>query len=168
MLSLRQNSQDLAVTTDKIAAGAVTNGKIANGAVNVAKIENGAVSTAKIANNAVTPEKASFTKYSTTETVIGTWIDGKPIYRKVFHITNPQTSNADYDLVSNVLEHVIKLYGYMETTNNPKIPIPQTDSSSTYSVIFVTTSGKIRGRFAFIGAVPTSVYVVVEYTKTTD
>jgi hypothetical protein len=116
----------------------------------------------------ITPEKASFTTYLTNETVIGTWVDGKPIYRKVVKITNPQTSNADYGIISNVMGSLVNLYGYMKGSNGSLIPIPQTDSSSTYSVLFVQPNGTLRGRFSFAGAAATSVYVTVEYTKTTD
>ena len=106
--------------------------------------------------------------YSTSEKRIGTWVDGKPIYRKVVKITNPQTSNTDYVVVSNVIENLIKLYGYMKASNGAKFPVPQTDSDSTYSVVFMTTGGGLRGRFSYINAAPAEVYVVVEYTKTTD
>ncbi len=126
------------------------------------------IQSSDIQTDAVTWEKAAFQKYSTSETVVGSWADGKPIYRKVVHITNPQTSNTDYDLVSNVISNVIKLYGYMKVSNGAKFPVPQTDSDSTYSVIFITGSGTLRGRFSYINAAPAEVYVVVEYTKTTD
>jgi hypothetical protein len=117
----------------------------------------------------ITPEKASFTAYSTTETVVGTWVDGKPIYRKVVKITNPQTSNTDYGIISNVMGSLVNLYGYMKGIYDTLVPIPQMDSSdSGYSVLFVKQDGTLRGRFSYINAAPVEVYVVVEYTKTTD
>jgi archaellum component FlaF (FlaF/FlaG flagellin family) len=158
---------DGAVSNSKLANGAVSNSKIANGAVNAAKLENGAVSTEKVANNAITPAKTSFTKYLNTETIVGTW-GGKPIYRKVIHITNPQTSNTDYGIISNAFGILVNLYGYMVGNTGARIPVPQTDSSSTYSVVFVQQNGTLRGRFSFAGAAATEVNVVVEYTKTTD
>ena len=106
--------------------------------------------------------------YSTDETRIGTWIDGKPIYRKVFDITNPSTSNTDYSLISSDLETCIKIYGFMAISDGTQIPVPQTDSSSTYSVIFMKSDKKLRGRFSYAGAVPSGVKIIVEYTKTTD
>ena len=130
-------------------------------------IANSAITTAKIANGAITPKKASFTAYSPTETVVGTWIDGKPIYRKVVQITDPKRENTDYVVISNVINSVIRLYGYM-VGNGSKFPVPQTDSSSTYSVVFVQPNGTLRGRFSYIGTVPDLVRVVVEYTKSTD
>jgi hypothetical protein len=129
---------------------------------------SGTIATAQIADGAVTSAKASFTSYSTNETVIGTWVDGKPIYRKVIQITNPQTSNADYGIVSNVMSSLVNLYGYMKMGNGVILPTPQTDSDSTYSVLFVQSNGTLRGRFSYINIAPAEVYVVVEYTKTTD
>lgn len=38
--------------------------------------------------------------YSTTEKVIGTWIDGKPLYRKVYSISGDMTASAWTTLVS--------------------------------------------------------------------
>ena len=126
------------------------------------------IATNNIADGAITPKKASFTKYSTTEQAVGTWINGKTIYRKVVQISNPQTSNADYGVVSSNIQTVVNLYGYMKGSYGAIIPIPQTDSSSSYSVLFVQSDGTLRGRFSYIGIVPTEVYVIVEYTKTTN
>ena len=41
---------------------------------------------AKSADSAV--EIGSDTDYSTTEKIVGTWIDGKPIWQKTLHLTN--------------------------------------------------------------------------------
>lgn len=35
-------------------------------------------------------------EYSTTEQVVGTWIDGKPLYRKVLQISYTQSANTAY------------------------------------------------------------------------
>lgn len=40
--------------------------------------------------------------YSTEETVVGTWIDGKPLYRKVLSSTTISDSNVDITLPSNI------------------------------------------------------------------
>ena len=106
--------------------------------------------------------------YSTAETRVGTWIDGKPIYRKVFHITNPAKTNTNYAIVSSSLDACVALYGYMKINDGTAVPVPQTDSSSTYSVLLVNASGYLRGRFSYADGLPVSVYVTVEYTKTTD
>lgn len=38
--------------------------------------------------------------YSTTEQIVGTWIDGKPLYRKVYSISGSMAQNAWTTLVS--------------------------------------------------------------------
>ena len=45
--------------------------------------------------NGVIPNYENARTYSTSEIKVGTWIDGKPIYRKVFSFTTP-TGNTDY------------------------------------------------------------------------
>lgn len=78
--------------------------------------------------------------YSTTETRIGTWIDGRPIYRKVFVTNNifptPYSGNEG-TLINNVFDYpvngnvrVIKLYGMLSNGDGgggPEyaMPIPQ-------------------------------------------
>ena len=105
--------------------------------------------------------------YSTTETRIGTWIDGKPLYRKVFTISSPQSSNTNYeDLSSLNTNKIIRLYGYYETPNG-KFDIPFYDSDSNYSVMFVSSGRLLRGRFGSASSI-TEAKVVLEYTKTTD
>ena len=106
--------------------------------------------------------------YSTTETIVGTWIDGKPIYRRVFNITNPSTSNTNYDFVSDSVSNIVRLWGYMLTSDGAQIPAPQTDSAQTFSVIFLNQTGYLRGRFSYASAAPDSAVVIIEYTKTTD
>ena len=49
-----------------------------------------------IMDSAVTPAKASFTTYSTAEQEVGTWFDGKTIYRKVIVASNPDFSVGDH------------------------------------------------------------------------
>lgn len=107
--------------------------------------------------------------YSTTEQVIGAWINGKPLYRKVINIANPQTSNTDYGTVANDIDECIKIYGYAYSSGYGTHPVPQTDSASSFSVIFIKNDNKtLRGRFSLGGGVPNKVMVIVEYTKTTD
>jgi hypothetical protein len=106
--------------------------------------------------------------YSTSEICIGEWIDGKPLYRKVFNITNPSETNTDYiDLTSYNMNVVAHLYGFYKTGAGT-FEIPFTDSDNNYSVMFVSGSKKLRGRFGTNAPYVTEVKVVIEYTKTTD
>lgn len=106
--------------------------------------------------------------YSGVETKIGTWIDGKPLYRKIFNLSSITTSNTDLiDISSLNIQTKVKLYGMLNTSSANSFPIPMTDSSSNYSVIF-TTSTAIRGRAAIGSGNFQSGWIAIEYTKTTD
>lgn len=97
------------VTT--IGSGVITQG---------AKVESGAkagantVSTNSIADGAVTPAKISYSTESTSEQAVGTWTDGKTIYRKTYS----GTYNAAANTVNNILtvpnvENIIDVKGYI-------------------------------------------------------
>ena len=105
-------------------------------------------------------------KYSTNETKIGTWTDGKPIYRSVFDISTISSSNANLVDLNNLnIKLVINLYGTIKDTYNYEYPIPMSDSSSNYNVVFY--NGRyIRGRCLIgSGASIAIAKVILEYTK---
>ena len=113
--------------------------------------------------------KKSEEVYSTEEVKIGTWIDGKPIYRKVFDIKTISASNTDLVNVSNLnIETLIKLNGVIITDGGGKFPVPLYDSSSNYSVLFINEYNYIRGRATVGNGTFSKLIVTVEYTKTTD
>ena len=104
--------------------------------------------------------------YSTTETRIGTWIDGKPIYRKIFTGTITSVSNFSVGTISNFKE-AIKIYGTTSFNNyatqitqfwndNIKI-IPQVSNANGDIVI---NAGALSSNQKYI--------LIIEYTKTTD
>lgn len=111
-------------------------------------------------------EELHFDNYSTDELVIGKWIDGKPIYRKTYQITNITSSNTDLVDVSDLnFDTIIKLYGFIRSNPGMCMPMPLTDSSTNYNVLFLVGS-KIRGRVAFgTGGSVRDCYVTIEYTK---
>ena len=49
-------------------------------------------------------------KYSTDEQVVGQWIDGKPIYQKVYTYSSAQTFSARQWTNSNIPKSGIKKY----------------------------------------------------------
>lgn len=105
--------------------------------------------------------------YSTEETRIGTWIDGKPIYRKVFGFS--QVNNGAVNIVFNLsdidasLSNVINLFGAGELQSLAT----STGSSCAYGAVFIEPSSNnvcIKTNYAISGPV----YIVIEYAKTTD
>ncbi len=106
--------------------------------------------------------------YAKAETKIGIWIDDKPLYRRVFNISSITSSNSNLVDISNMnIREVVKVYGMLNTNNSQHFPMPLTDSSSNYSVVFATAT-VIRGRAVFGSGSFSSGWVALEYTKTTD
>lgn len=103
--------------------------------------------------------------YSTTETKIGTWIDDKPIYRKVITGTTPNstgwyTTNAG---ISN-MEDLVNMYGSINF-NGRYIALPYSENGCGIAIDYI--SPNIRINFSFrTGSSPFR--IVMEYTKTTD
>ena len=109
--------------------------------------------------------------YSTTETRIGTWINGKPIYRKVVDcgaLPNASTKNIAHG-ISN-LDTVTSFQAIAKSpSSNAWLPLPATSPANVvYHVAIyiidtniVIAAGDNKSNY-------TQTYAIVEYTKTTD
>lgn len=110
--------------------------------------------------------------YSTNEVRIGTWIDGKPLYRKVYKFTTPSTEGK-HDLGKcDEATEVVKVDGIVEEKDS-YIPIPRYWDSDTYfSYIVCKNSGAhpLQFRISFKGSAHYGcpIWFIVTYTKTTD
>ena len=111
--------------------------------------------------------------YSTDETVVGKWIDGKTIYRKIFNYSGEMVLNEDNELgtIDN-LKTPIHIYGTVKFVNEnlwwllPRVV--NTNSTDTHWAIDIKISNNVV--YAVKGGYGTTekAYVIVEYTKTTD
>ena len=123
----------------------------------------------------VLPIGAGPVNYSTDEQVIGTWIDGKPVYQKVLVDKCPNSAGVkDY-------AHNISNVGVLRVTEafmkwngvNEYAPIPTFSASSSVSIntalltIIGATSTAIRVR-ADENRSTHDLYIILQYTKTTD
>lgn len=106
--------------------------------------------------------------YSTTEVKTNkVWIDGKPIYRKIFEGTaNIQQSGSSQPITNlpSDSETIINLYGYFKWSSYLQtFPIVWGTSSCSLRVV-----GKSIQYFSNFG-IGTGTYIIIsEYTKTTD
>lgn len=111
------------------------------------------------------------TDYSTTEKIVGTWIDGKPLYQKTVDtgaLPNSATTKQIAHSVANV-DRIIWCYGYAYKTNvaDGGIRLPNTMNSDAFTNTYADrtnvyiATGKDRSSF-------TESYVTIQYTKTTD
>ena len=105
--------------------------------------------------------------YSTEEKVIGTWIDGKPIYRKVLSSTTISGSNVDITLPSNI--DFMSIDKVEIKASNFSFFSDRYTNASDLIQIFKANSTTLRvvlgdaWKSGFKSAI-----IVIEYTKTTD
>lgn len=100
--------------------------------------------------------------YSTSETRIGTWIDGKPIYRIVvpFTISSGWQSFGSF---SNIDKFINIRHSRIGSGNT----YPYYASTDNYAYLYIPTS-KSSIYIASNGETTAQGHLIVEYTKTTD
>lgn len=110
-------------------------------------------------------------KYSTTESVVGTWIDDKPIYRQVF--TQSNTNNISNVATNN--ENIIKMECYVRRTGtNAWRSLPWLFvSSNTYGGAswaggFYFNNNTINFQLGSDLSSIDKLIFIIEYTKITD
>lgn len=105
-------------------------------------------------------------KYSTNETIIGIWIDNKPIYRKVFKITNiPQADTPSYVDISTLgIDRCVNLRGFTHSNSLGYIDINFYEGHS-YNFAHLDDNHNI----IYVRHWDASeIYFIIEYTKVAD
>lgn len=104
--------------------------------------------------------------YSTEEIVIGTWIDGKPLYRKVIAVEQSITNMFEIFLHYLKIETLIRINSF-QTRN--------TETRYVYDQFYDSTGRKLTPQYMgnkilfWTGTDETYVATIwIEYTKTTD
>lgn len=107
--------------------------------------------------------------YSTDEVVIGTWVDGKPLYRKVMYANSvniPTDSSAliDATLTSSYVNGIIRMNGGFRGENGAFYTMPyDTGANNKFARIFINKDGLYVQNGAGISI---SAYnFILEYTK---
>lgn len=112
--------------------------------------------------------------YSSNEVEIGTWIDGKPIYRKVFQgITPTQTTNgiALANLSNLNIDDIIHMYGRVKSSNGDYLNlVPHSYSykgavAAELPLWYSYTDKNLYYSLVGTDYASGSLYVIVEYTK---
>ena len=106
--------------------------------------------------------------YSTTEIRVGTWINGKPLYRKVYDFGSAP-NNTTKTVSANItnLSAITKIYGFAVTSAGYVTPLPQVVANGQNQIqlffnnsnVSITTTSDKSSYYC---------YVILEYTKTTD
>lgn len=103
--------------------------------------------------------------YSTTEQKVGTWIDDKPIYRKVIEANNVSLSSSGVNIPSGIANVgvVTKLDINMKYNDNSWFSfwhLTDIKLSNNNDITLYTDSSST--------ATFPKIYIIIEYTKTTD
>lgn len=116
--------------------------------------------------------------YSTTEKIVGCWIDGKPIYQKVIQTTFPTYGNEKYVSIgasigwADAKVQLIDSSGWVQLLNRTK-----TSEKSPYGLHFAIGTNSVssdkNSLYLANQATTTTfdnatVYATIRYTKTTD
>ena len=121
--------------------------------------------------------------YSTTEQVVGTWLDGKPLYRKVITGQTPTVSSDGTEAIATVIistgetsntDHYAVVNGWIRYANSPytmwTMPYYNNSMRGIKSLMNTSTGGNLNLQVSSNGTVYNNCTFtcVVEYTKTAD
>ena len=117
----------------------------------------------------VSDAEKNFNKYSTTEEVVGTWIDGKPIYRKTFN--NISVTSSEYSVIpiatGLTIDNLINISGYL--VNNGRWVVTLNSVDIQYANMVRVSYDKQTSSLELAAQNWTgTATVTIEYTKTTD
>lgn len=107
--------------------------------------------------------------YSTEETRIGTWIDGKPLYRKTVFGKIPD--NQKFSVIADIpnIDKIVSWNGGVNSSNGVfKVPIEHVDSAAYITTVYDKNSGGLRAKTTHTAYYNADIYITIEYTKTTD
>lgn len=116
-------------------------------------------------------EQNKNSSYSTEETVCGTWIDGKPIYRKVFFKESLSFNSSSNDYSEGIADalptgaKLLKLYGSGED-HADSLNIPLNLYNSAPYVLYNICTYIMAGTIVFRSTrLLSNIYVILEYVK---
>ena len=119
----------------------------------------------------VSDAEKNFNKYSTTEEVVGTWISGETIYRKVISCgTLPNKTDKTVAHGISNFNHIIQVSGFCkDASQSYPLPFPNDRNSTGVGSVGIWVD-KTNITISCLGTYYPSVieaYVILEYTKTT-
>lgn len=104
----------------------------------------------------------NFEAYSEEESIIGSWIDGQPIYRKVMTLTIPQAhSTARFPVLQ--IDQLVKVNCVVKQVEGNYVNAPYYAKSDDYAQLWYSIA---ENRFMASCSGANWIYIVIaEYTK---
>lgn len=139
----------------------------ANTTVSEVQLEKGSVATNYVAHKEFSNKQI----YSTNEQVMGIWIDGKPLYRKVVSAKAPNvvtqgTAVTSETIIADNIENAFVEGGYL-LFNGANWTLPA-QADQDYTMAYINADKKLSIRSTLPVFNGCDAYVIVKYTKTTD
>lgn len=111
-------------------------------------------------------DPASQNVYSTTEQVVGTWIDGRTIYRKVFEFDTAGTgAEKSIPLAINNIYEVVNISGGLKTSTDEFWPLQYVNPVSSTAQRFYVKSNYGKGDLVYYTGTNGKARIIFEYTK---
>lgn len=136
--------------------------KIQKGSIIGEMIKDRTITKNKLAEGVIPPINNKH-NYSTTEQVVGTWVDGRPIYEKTFEVSSPYFKNGDWlntHIIIPNIDNIISVSSTVVSSNNEQ-------------GLFIGVFNKINNNgeleiYSPVGWNTTGQTTTIRYTKTTD
>lgn len=114
-------------------------------------------------------DEADNNVYSTDETIVGKWIDGKKIYRKVVYYGN-LPNNSQKFVSTNLPSNIGQITKFDVLSTSPSSTtvrnLPWANINNTYAIeCYLTANGEISITTFTSGFASTVAYAIIEYTK---
>lgn len=103
-------------------------------------------------------------EYSTEEQIVGTWIDGRPVYEKTFDFSNPETGDTILNHGIENLDTLVSVIGTFHRNDGYKEPVPYPHNDASFMVALIDFSSTQMRRY--VGSVYTGVYKLTRATFT--
>lgn len=110
--------------------------------------------------------------YSLEEQVIGTWIDGKPLYRKVYQVTTPNGSGNNLDSIvipADTSIDIVFIKGYINSSTDARVFLNVVEGSN-FACAYVASDKSVHMQIigTWDGYKNRPAILSIDYTKTTD
>ena len=114
----------------------------------------------------------NYQEYSTTEQVVGRWVDGKTIYQKTY-VPSDSYGTGTTTVVSNIvsdlrIECIVNLNAMLYRTDNSYATIVSNTSISNGDYCWINDSGALVFTKSTTSYSGWKLHITIQYTKTTD
>ena len=107
--------------------------------------------------------------YSTEEAVVGTWTDGKPLYRKSFIVKGITAVSYTHNLADLNMDMCLFDFSHSVLKQGVySLPFGIYGSNTDYNRVFFQDNNSVVFQFGSVYTMSKDLYFTIEYTKTTD